>query len=502
MTASATLRSLVPQPVPSFTEEAARLRVVESFGVRDLVDDPELEHIVRFAAALCGTGGAALTLVEADHEFLLARVGSSEREVPREISFCPFAMAQGGLMEVPDSRADPRFAENPFALAEPGVRFYAGEPLVSEEGAPLGALCVVDARPRPEGLTEVQRQGLQVLACAAMRRLNGWREALKAKVELAESEERFRALTQSIPDIAFTATAEGRFEYFNKRWEEFTGVTGWTGGPRPELIHPDDREAVTEKWNHACATGTLYESVNRLRKADGEWCWMLVRAVPAKDREGRTLRWYGTMTDVDASYRLSENRELLAQELSHRIKNIFAVVSGLVSLAVRSHPESKELGAELVATIQALGRAHDYVRPSGGQRRNSLLGMLGDLFAPYGEGRIHVNGAELPVGARAATPIALVFHELATNAVKYGALSVPEGRVEVTIEDHGDNLRVVWHEIDGPVPDEARIAGFGSRLVEMSITGQLRGTWERCFGEDGLVCRIDLPRRSLAAGED
>jgi len=492
--------SLIAQPVPAFADERLRMEVVRSFDAQALQDDQELQQIVDFAAALCGTPLAFVNLIDGDRQLYLARSGTPDRESPRDVSFCATTMTLTGILEIADARLDPRFCDNPL-VRDLQIGFYAGQPLVSEEGAPLGALCVADAVPRETGLTAVQRKGLEVLGTAVMRRLNSQRDAVAARNRLLDSEQRFRALTESMPDIAFSATGDGHFEYFNRRFGEFTGLGEWSGEARPEIIHPDDREAVTTKWNAACETATMYESVNRLRRADGTWCWMLVRAVPVMAPDGIPARWYGTMTDIDASYRKSENRELLAQELSHRIKNIFAVLCGLVSLSIRRHPENRAFGEDLVATIRALGRAHDYVRPSGGQRRDSLLGMLADIFSPYAggaESRVRITGDDVAVTANAATPLALVFHELATNSAKYGALSTEQGHVDLSIRDAGDRLHMTWAESGGPTVQVRENDGFGSRLVDMSITDQLGGSWEREFATDGLICRIELPKRTLA----
>jgi two-component sensor histidine kinase len=168
---------------------------------------------------------------------------------------------------------------------------------------------------------------------------------------------------------------------------------------------------------------------------------------------------------------------------------------------VRKQPEHREFGEELIGTLRALGRAHDYVRPAGNERRRSLHGMLADLFSPYrigGRSQISVHGHDARIAARAATPLALVFHELATNSAKYGALSVDEGTIDLTIDDRGDTLLLRWVERGGPAPKGELSDGFGSRLVEMSVTGQLAGTWERRFEKDGLVCELTVSKAAVA----
>jgi PAS domain S-box-containing protein len=407
-------------------------------------------------------------------------------------------MGHGGLMEVPDARLDSRFRNNPLVTGQPNIRFYAGYPLVSDEGVPLGALCIIACEPRPHGLNAFQQEGMVVLARAVMRRLQSRREELLTERHVEQRETLLRALADSVPAMVWSADAEGNFDYFNRQMLEFTGSDTSVDG---HSIHPDDFPTASGKWRESLRTGTPYEVEHRVRRHDGEYRWVMARAVPVKDERGRILRWFGTAIDIDAVHRMSETRDLLARELSHRIKNIFAVVSGLVSLQARKLPEHKAFADDLIGTIRALGRAHDYVRPAGADHRNSLLGLLGDLFSPYasnGTTRVRVVGDDAPIAARAATPLALVFHELATNSAKYGALSEAEGTVSLTIEDQGENLLLCWTERGGPPPAGEKTEGFGSRLVEMSITGQLGGSWKRRFEPEGLVCELVVSRASIA----
>ena len=206
-------------------------------------------------------------------------------------------------------------------------------------------------------------------------------------------------------------------------------------------------------------------------------------------------------------HKVSESRDLLSRELAHRIKNIFAVVVGLVSLESRRHPEHREFAEQLMDTLRALSRAHEFVQPQGGDTRGSLQGLLDVLFAPYshgGHGSVHVSGAEAPIATRAATPIALVFHELATNSAKYGALSAEGGTVTLDVEDAGEDLRLLWRERGGPalgddlVQEKGEDSGFGSRLVEMSVTGQLGGSWVRRFEPEGLVVELTVSKQAIA----
>ncbi|MEL1252047.1 sensor histidine kinase [Aurantiacibacter gilvus] len=492
----------MPAPSADFADEAKRLDVLARFETETLEDDPELQAIVEFAARLCNAPVSIVTTLEKDRQRFLAKRGVDQRETPRDVAFCNYTLGTSELLEVPDAPADPRFADNPLVTDGPGVRYYAGQPLVSQEGASVGTLCVIDVEAHPEPLDEFQREGLAVLAQAAMRRLEARRNARHAKRIIAEREERLRRVLEGLPQVAWSADAAGNFDYFNRRWREMTG------GEPPQLaeewrpyIHPDDAEAAFAEWNRCFAKGEEFEVEFRMRRADGSWAWVLSLAVPVAEHAGDPVRWFGTVTDIDEVHRALDERDLLAKELAHRIKNIFAVVIGLASLKARKQPQHQPFAEELTQVLRALNRAHDFVRPQEGPVQESLKGLLEAMFAPYGEtdGQpcVRVSGMDTPVGARAATPLALVFHEMATNSAKYGALSADGGYIELRIKDEDDAIALSWNEFGGPPVEDGGARGFGSRLVEMSVTGQLQGTFERHFVSSGLVAELTMAKAAL-----
>ena len=493
------LRPKGPRKSPASRGRAEHLQILASYAPDALEGDPDLAAIARFAARLCDAPVAAVTLAGEVRDRFLASHGTTRREIDRDAAFCPHAMEGTETLIVPDASADPRFADKPHVKGAPHIRFYAGQPLISPEGAAIGTLSVIDSAPRPEGLTDLQREGLAVLADAVMLRLRAHRKRLEIEREAEAHEAQFRMLADSIPAIAWSADAQGNFEYFNKKMLEFTGDPDDREG---KSFHPDDWEKASKLWQRSLRTGEVYEVEHRLCRHDGEYRWMISRAVPVRDENGNVVRWFGTAVDIHDLYAMSESRDLLSRELSHRIKNIFAVVSGLVQLLARKRPGNREFADELSATIQALGRAHDFVRPSGESGGGNLHGLLEQIFAAYGSGegaRVRIKGDDCAIGPRAATPLALVFHELATNAAKYGALATLEGRIELRIADNGESLLLTWTERGGKKPRKKKIApGFGSRLVEMSVAGQLGGSWERHFEPEGLVVELTVSKEAIA----
>ena len=457
-------------------------------------DDPELAAIVDFAATLCNPAAVHLCVLEGEQPHILAAAGSQLHEVSSDCAFCMRIIAERGLVELRDT------AHDMVTINGQRARFAAGQALIDQKGTPLGALHVFDQAPRPQGLDRREREGLAVLASAAARRIIAHREAIHARAAIHQREAQLETLADSMPAMVWSADGSGKVDYRNRRLVDFLGHAD----DALTSLHPDDVARCYGAWQQALATGEPLEVEMRMKHVEGDYRWLLWRAVALRDAGGNVVRWFGTAVDIDTVHKLSEARDLLSKELAHRIKNIFAVVMGLVSLEMRRSPEHRAFGERLMETLGALGRAHEHVQQSGGEAQESLLRLLEVLFAPYGgAARVRVSGSNAAIAPRVATPLALVFHELATNSAKYGALSVAEGFVTLAIEDAGETLRLEWREHGSPPPPADREEqtagnGFGSRLVEMSVTGQLGGTWKRRFEPDGLVVELTISKKAIA----
>ena len=497
-------------------DEVIRARVIAAYDVDGARAGGELDDIVDFAAELCDAPVALISLVEEEYQRFLARRGIELDTTPRSQSFCAHAMYMTEIMEVPDATQDARFADNPLVTGPPHIRFYAGAPLISSEGVPLGALCIIDTVARAGGLTPMQRRGLAVLARGAMNRLDDRRTAREQGIAeresrraLEESDMRFRTLADSMPQMVWSTEPDGFHDYYNARWYEFTGMpAGSTDGEAWNgMFHPDDQDAAWAAWRHSLATGDPYSIEYRLRHRDGTYRWVLGRALPMHGADGAIQRWFGTCTDIHHQKLALEEREIISQELSHRIKNIFAVISGLIGFSARGRPEFAPIANDLRQRITALGRAHDFVRPHSAESRpnaqqDSLTGLLADLFEAYQQGdspRIVVTGDDIPIDDRSATPIALLFHELATNATKYGALSASDGTVTLTIRTGPDTHDLIWQERGGPVVSPpTTTGGFGSQLIELSAVRQMGGIVTRDWDPAGLTVTIAIPAAAFS----
>ena len=269
-------------------------------------------------------------------------------------------------------------------------------------------------------------------------------------------------------------------------------------------IHPADRDRVRAAFAATRAIAGPYEIDFRIIVAD-DVRWISARGQGADaDIKGRIM--FGVFLDVTGRKQAEEGHELLAGEMSHRVKNLLTIAAALTNISSRSAGSAADMARELTTRLAALGRAHDFVRPVPGRPENGAL--LGDLvtilLAPYDDTgafsrRIRVSVPRMSVGESGATTLAMVLHELATNSMKYGALSAVEGTLDVSCLVQDSQVVMVWTERGGPpVTAPPNLAGFGSSLLSRSVTRNLKGTVEREWLEEGAIITLKMDKDRLA----
>lgn len=302
----------------------------------------------------------------------------------------------------------------------------------------------------------------------------------------------------NVDDDRFTMDERG-FELWGVPWAETV-----TFDELSEHIHPADRDRVRAAFAATRAVLGPYETDFRICVGE-EIRWIAARG-QGEDVGivGRTM--FGIFLDVTNRKQAEEGHELLAGEMSHRVKNLLAIAAGLTQITSRTTSSTTDMAHELIQRLTALGRAHDLVRPlPDNQGSAALLGdLLSVLLAPYDDlgafsGRIRVAVERMGVGEKAATSLAMVVHELATNSLKYGALSSDQGTLDVSTQRSGGDLSLIWMERGGPpveAPPEAE--GFGSKLIRHSIYRQLGGAIDHEWLPGGLVATVRLNRDKLS----
>lgn len=330
-------------------------------------------------------------------------------------------------------------------------------------------------------------------------------EAARAEEKFRESEEKYEAITNTIDQMVWSTRPDGYHDFYNDRWYEYTGVTrGSTDGEEWNgMFHPDDQQRAMKVWKHSLKTGEPYHIEYRLRHKSGQYRWVIGRAQCVRNSNGDIVRWYGTCTDVHDLKEAEEKRQLLLREMNHRVKNLFAVAAGMVSMTARTATSVREMADTLRGRLSALARAHEMIRSAISRDAEeeqpiALKALIEQILEPHvdlnnGE-QITIDGTHIEIGADATTSFALIFHELATNAAKYGALSSHTGELKINWNLTDEMMELNWLErVSGVVVTEPSATGFGMTLARSSATGHLGGTVGFEWYPDGMAATLKVP---------
>ena len=327
-------------------------------------------------------------------------------------------------------------------------------------------------------------------------------EAKQVRAQLEESELRFRMLADNISQLAWIGDRSGWLFWYNQRWLDYTGTTvedmqGWGWN---KVQHPDHLGRVTERWQQHLASGERWEDTFPLRGADGKYRWFLSRAVPVKDVRGNIAYWFGTNTDITEMREAEERIELLMLEVNHRSKNMLAIVQ---ALARRTAAHGEDFIQRLESRIQALSANQDLL-VNCAWSNVPVCDMVRTQLAMLGEAahQVTTEGPVVMLSPGAAESLAMAIHEMATNAVKYGALSSAAGRVEVTwtLEpgESGEMFSIAWRERGGPPAREPKARGFGTRIIADVPRGKLLAEVAMDFAPEGFSWSLRCPAKNVA----
>jgi len=321
---------------------------------------------------------------------------------------------------------------------------------------------------------------------------------------LRESEDHYRTAVELNPQLSWTATPDGKVDLMSPKWEEWTGTDGlgenWT-----IANHPDDLPEMKRKWAHSIRTGDPLDSEQRIRMRDGSYRWTRTRAYPRRDQSGRILKWYGVTEDIHEQRSAQEHQRTLLAELQHRVRNTLAVIRSIARRTAENSDSVEEMAAHLDGRLAAFSRVQGVVTrdPEAGIDLTALIeDSLLAHAAREGE-HVTIAGPDLFLKPRAAESLSLAIHELASNAVKYGALGDDRGRIAIDwrCDDAEGTLRLVWEEngLAGiTVPERS---GFGMELLLRSLPYDLRAETDVEFRPEGLRFTLVMPLVDRQRGE-
>lgn len=317
-------------------------------------------------------------------------------------------------------------------------------------------------------------------------------------------EKRFRDVVEALPAAVYTTDAAGRITLYNQAAAELwgcrpkLGVDQWCGSWR--LYWPDG----TPLPHDECPMAMALKQNRQIKGAeavaerpDGVRVPFLAYPTPLRDADGNLVGAVNMMVDITERKRAEQRLELLAREVDHRAKNMLAVVQAMVRFTRAA--TIGDFTATFMGRIKALASAHSLLSDSRWEGAD-LERLIGQELAPYGDrdSNVIVEGPPVMLGPAAAQPIAMAIHELATNAVKYGAFAARSGSISIRWSRNADGELVLrWSETGGPVVRKPRERGFGVGVIEGTIRDQLGGRAEFDWRSEGLECRLHIPAAAL-----
>lgn len=323
-------------------------------------------------------------------------------------------------------------------------------------------------------------------------------ERLKAERAQSESERRFAAIVGQAAVGVSETDLSGQFTLTNTAFETMTGRTAedLQRLRRQDLIDSEDTQDIGERFNQATRDGQPFEAEYRLRRADGTTVWVhdSISVLSGEDEHIDSV--ISVTLEIGERKRAEEQASLLMGELDHRVKNILAIVSSIVAQTLKANASPERFAEAIEGRITAITRAHSLLTSRGAGGTGTLRNLIDTELKPYGDRHLWIEGPDIVLTPKAGLSLAMAIHELASNAVKYGSLSEPDGALSVSwaVTDGPDRrLRLNWMETGGPKlvgPPMKR--GFGTTVIERSLSYELDATVDRSFPESGVVCLIDL----------
>ncbi len=318
------------------------------------------------------------------------------------------------------------------------------------------------------------------------------------------------AIVESSDDAIISKSLQGVITTWNKSAERVFGYRMEEAVGRPiTILIPDDRldeEPAILARIRAGERVDHFETVRR--RKDGSFVDISLTISPIRNADGVIIGASKIARDISDRKRAAKHQDLLLREMHHRIKNLFAITGSIITLAARSAQTPAELAASMKDRLLSLSRAHEMTLPvfSGREpvteQSTTLFTLLSSLLSPFeddADRRWRLHGEDAPVSADRVTTLALLFHEYATNAVKYGALSVAEGRLDITLCSRQESFEITWLESDTRPAVSARSAesGFGTTLEQMvvrTLNAQVSREWQ----PHGLLIRLTVPRDAFS----
>ncbi|WP_232469091.1 sensor histidine kinase [Croceicoccus marinus] len=317
------------------------------------------------------------------------------------------------------------------------------------------------------------------------------------------------AVVGDCDDAIVSKTLDGVIRTWNGGAERLFGYSANECIGKPiTLLFPEERLSEEDDILGRLRSGQRIDHFETVRRRkDGKDVHVSVTVSPVRNEAGVIVGASKIARNIGDQKEAGVQQSLLLREMNHRIKNLFSLTAALVALSARGTTGGEALAADLAARLRALARAHELTMPdlsAGDSAENSttLRALLEAILAPHDDStgsRITIGGCDAPLSGSALTSVALLLHELATNAAKHGALALADGRLSVELAMQDDRLTMTWAETNARSPKrKERREGFGSTLERAALTG-IGATLTRSWRSDGLTIDFAVPLQRLVS---
>jgi PAS domain S-box-containing protein len=308
---------------------------------------------------------------------------------------------------------------------------------------------------------------------------------------------RYQAIMEAIDQPVYSLSRDLVIESWNPGAEKLYGYSAaeMIGRPESDLCAPDESDAIQGLVKEVQAKDAACVCDAQRRRKDGLTVQVIFCLAPLRDGNGRLTGYAAIAHDITERKAQEKTKQLLLEELNHRVKNTLAMVQSIARLTLRQVKSPEDFAASFSGRIQALAGAHDALTASSWSGAD-LASLVKDqlILGDAGEGRYVCEGPSITLEPQAVVGLSLVLHELGTNASKYGALSLPGGFVELTwaLKEGGNVLHLRWEEKKGPPISQPSRRGFGAFIIEQGLSAA-KGRAEMAYAPTGVVCEINLP---------
>ncbi len=492
-----------PENLSHIIYSPKRLAVLRKYADPNNFTSKKFDLITQLLASDFKAPVSFMVIIGEDNQWFQSCVGLEINEMPIDHTFFAHVLAETETspLIVMNTLEDNRFSSSSLVTGEPNIRFLAAAPLILEEEN-IGAICVIDNKPR-EIITKNQTSRLSSFAelcCEIFKMRFSLNEVSLFEIKHQQQIRRQQLAIKAANVVSWVWNLHTNQVDCDIQMRKIYGIKHNDPLFAAELLDAiDERDAnhVKAQFEAAISGGEPYEAEYRIAET-GQWLIGQGKVLDW-DENGEPLNLAGVNIDITDQKKSEEKTELLLRELNHRVKNTLAMLQSIASQTLKNSKSPADFNQAFSGRIRSIAAAHTLLSDKEWEPvlLSHLLTEQINIYIQNVDKQLVISGDEVTLGPEESLALGMVFHELATNAAKYGALSTPNGLVEINIKlDQSAMPHIVnlsWIEKNGPEVIKPETNGFGSIMIERSLDKIIGSNVKLEFLNKGVEAHITLP---------